>query len=258
MKKLSLAFLSGWEAFEVGNFEEIQKLMEENPQDIPLLHLSSVAYYLEHARLPESFETSHLSENSIFQPLLKSIYFRKKFDYKEAFSCWKQFLETSRDYLIPPILSYGVKLSIEAENYIYALELIKLDTSPNRESYYAESILHALYYLKKFSELLTHFKRNIQFIPENSQNFFMVGMALLNLKKYKEAEYFLRKFNSFSLPKFEDLKIEMQERIQKISLLEQKTNLNFEELKELGFAYLFTQQYQKAEKILKLALTRVA
>lgn len=258
MKKLSSAFLSAWEEFEVGNFEEIPRFLENNPQDASLLHLYSIAYYLEHSVLPNNFETAHLAENSFLQPLLKSMYFRKKFDFKESFSCFREFLENSKNYLTSFILSYGVKLSLEAEEYTYAWELIKQDTSPNKEAFYAEPILHTLYYLRKFPELLGHYKKNNQFIKENAQNFFMIGMALLNLRKYREAEYFLRKYNSYDLPKFEEMQKEMAERIERISLLEQKPSLNFEELKELGFAYLFTNQYQKAEKVLRLALNKVA
>ncbi|MCX7998857.1 MAG: hypothetical protein N3A69_07890, partial [Leptospiraceae bacterium] len=138
MKKLSSAFLLAWEEFEVGNFEGISRLLENYPQDIAILHLHSIAYYLEHSHLPNSFETSHLSEISVLQPLLKSIYFRKKFDFKEAFLCLKEFIENSKNYLTSPILSYGVKLSIEAEEYTYALDLIKKDSSPNKEAFYAE------------------------------------------------------------------------------------------------------------------------
>ncbi|MCX8000902.1 MAG: hypothetical protein N3A69_18500, partial [Leptospiraceae bacterium] len=77
----------------------------------------------------------------------------------------------------------------EAEDYIYGLDLIKKDPTSNKEAFYAEPILHSLYYLRKFPELLGHYKKNNPFIMENAQNFFMIGMALLNLKKYKEAEY---------------------------------------------------------------------
>ncbi len=251
-------FQMAWEAFEVGNFEEVEKLQVQYPNNFSILHLYFIAYYLDHKQLPKSFETSQLSENSVLQPLLKSIYFQKKFNFQEAFYFWKEFLVSSRNYLTPLILTYGVSTSIEAEQYEHALQLIELDSSTHSEAYFAELKLKALYYLKRFPDLIQHYKKNYKSIPENSEHFFMVGMALLHLKKYKESEQFFQKVDSFSLPSFEEIKQEMKEKIQKIPLLERKPNLNPDELRELGFAYLFTNQYQKAEKIFQLALNKVA
>lgn len=251
-------FRKAWDAFEVGNFEEVEKLYKQNLSNIGLLHLYAIAYYLENSQLPKFFETSYLSESSVLQPLLKSMYFRKKFDFKEAFVSWKEFLFHSKDYVISPILAYGIATALDAEEYEHALQLIQQDKSPNSEAYFAEFKLRALYSLKRFPELIQHYRKHYKSIAENSENFFMVGMALLYLKKYKESEQFLTKANFISLPSFEEMKHEMRERIQKIPILEKKSNLNSEELKELGFAYLFTNQYQKAEKILQLALNKVA
>lgn len=251
-------FHKAWEAFEVGNFGEVETLCRQNPNHFGILHLHSVAYYLKHSQLPESFETSHLSESSVLQPLLKSIYFRKKFNFKDAFQFWKEFFSYSKDYVIFPVLAYGIGTAIDAEEYEHALWLIEQEKSPNSESYFAEFKLRALYSLKRFAELIQHYRKNYKSIAEKPEHFFMVGMALLHLKKYKESEQFLRKSELLSLPSFEEVKKEMQERIQKISILERKPNLNPDELKELGFAYLFTNQYKKAEKILLLALNKVA
>ena len=81
-----------------------------------------------------------------------------------------------------------------------------------------------------------------------------VGLSLQALGKFKESELLLSKVpNSKKLPSFEEKRKEFQEIIKDIPILETKENLSLQELKNLGFAYLFSSQFDKAEEIFKKA-----
>ena len=83
-------------------------------------------------------------------------------------------------------------------------------------------------------------------------NYLKAGLSLNALGKYKEAEFLFGKIpGKRELPSYEEKRNEFVPVINKIAEYEKKEVLSNTELKDLGFAYLFNAEYQKAEEVFK-------
>jgi len=68
----------------------------------------------------------------------------------------------------------------------------------------------------------------------------------------------VRRLLKFVIKEFEEKKKELKSIIESIPELESKQDLSTEEIRNLGFAYLFSENYKKAEEIFKKATILVA
>ena len=116
------------------------------------------------------------------------------------------------------------------------------------------------YYLKMYQELIGTFRANFKLVDTNYDMHVKAGLALFELGMYKESETLLKKVpGSRKMETFEEKYELYRNMITKIPQIEkQKDQLSEKELKELGFAYLFNADYQKAEETFKkvIALTK--
>jgi tetratricopeptide (TPR) repeat protein len=243
-----------WESFEVGSYEEVFEIKNQHPKSVFLQHLCFLCLWIQGEFQPENFQTSPVQSPSPLFHICQAVAYSLRYKLKEAWEAFKKHITQNSGLFCPSFIKLGSKIALENSEYEACLKIINLDPNPQREQFYAQEILTCLYNLKKFKEAIQHFKKNFQFIPESQNLYFIVGMSLLGLHKYKEAEVMLKKQTTLTLPTFEEKKQEFLEAIQNIPVLEKKPNLSTQELQDLGFAYLFTAQYKKAEEIFQKEL----
>jgi tetratricopeptide (TPR) repeat protein len=129
-----------------------------------------------------------------------------------------------------------------------------LNNDNTLEKFYCKEKIYCLFGLKKHLELIQYFKSVYNLVDNDSDVMLKVGLSLHALGKFKESEYLLEKIpDKVNLPSFEERKKEFTGIISNIKSLEKKENLSFDELKDLGFAYLFNSDYAKAEEIFRKA-----
>lgn len=139
------------------------------------------------------------------------------------------------------------------------MHIMDLDKDGINDQYYYNEKLSSLFALKKYNEVIQYFKKIHNFINMDEGVYIKTALSLQALGKFKESELLLKKVpNRKELPSFEDKQIEFGDTIKNLSVLEKKEDLSYEELKELGFAYLFTSQYEKAEELFKKATVSLA
>ncbi|HMY66087.1 MAG TPA: tetratricopeptide repeat protein, partial [Leptospiraceae bacterium] len=98
------------------------------------------------------------------------------------------------------------------------------------------------------------FKQIFEWAKDDSEIFLRTGLSLQLMGRYKEAEAILSRSPGVSaLPSFEERHQEFAEKIEKISSFEKRNDLSFDEMRDLGFAYLFNSDFTKAEEVFKKA-----
>jgi tetratricopeptide (TPR) repeat protein len=246
-----------WENFEVGSYEEILEIAKTNDSSF-IHHLAHIAKY--ELDLFNFKEEEDIQGDSILIPLIKSYQCFYKKEFSKSLSYFKEYLFVPNRLLSISIFNFGVKVSLEAENYSYCLNLIELSEKfQNNKQIYIKEKIDCYYNLKAFDELLNYFKKILRFIESDSSIYLKAGLSLSQMGKYKEAEVILSKVPlPEKLPTFEEKQKEYKEAIDKIHELElNRDKLNEEELKSLGFAYLFNKEFQKAEEIFKEVIISV-
>jgi tetratricopeptide (TPR) repeat protein len=241
--------LEAWHSFEVGSCEDVFELQRKHPENQFIEHIALLAHWQDGELDKRGLVKYNLELPTPLQHLVKAIALSVNYQVTDAWAFFQEYIKQKTTLFSSSLLKFGVGLALENFAYETCLQLIRLDKNPNKESFYAEEILVCLYNLNKHSEVIQHFKTNFKFIQETQQIYFILGMSLLAKGKYKEAEAMLRKQKKLlNLPSYDEKKQEFIDKIEKIPQLEKKTDLTAQELQDLGFAYLFTSQYKKAEE----------
>lgn len=242
-----------WESFEVGSFEDVIVLGEENPANVLLNHLGIIAKYENGFRKETDFQKLNSNGLSVFTPLVGA--------YQAYYSGNKQLgLQKVREYLEknnPPICltitNFAVKVTFEAEAFDDCLKVMDLSVkrqgNPNE---FIKERIECYFHLKKHNELIQYFKTVYKLLDSQYDIYLKAGLSLNALGKYKEAELLFGKIpGKQELPSYEDIRNEFKPVINRIAEFEKKEILSNAELKDLGFAYLFNAEYKKAEEVFK-------
>ena len=245
---------SAWESFEVGFFDEVIQAGNDNPSNPFLSHLSLIAK-IEDGYIPSKDE---FPKGDSILKLIAEVYFQysREIHSKETLKKYLLYLQSKSNLICLAFLQLGIKLSFEIEEYQACLYIISKDTSGLNEEFYYKEKIQCLFTLGKHMELIAYFKKFSQSIHMELNTYMKVGLSLQAMGKFKEAEGLLSKIpGKITLPTFEEKQVEFHKVIQIIPQLEKRDDLSVQELKELGFAYLFDKQFEKAEKIFQKATT---
>lgn len=248
--------LDAWESFEVGSYEEVEEIRSKFPNSIFLEQLHFLSLWAQGDLSKNQVKDFRINSPSPLMYISQAVAQGLIYQVKESWALYQKHIKQKNPLYCASLIKFGVQIALDNFAYEACLQIIRLDKSPNKDSFYAEEILICFYNLKKFTEVIQHFKKNFKFIPETQQLYFMVGMSLLGLGMYREAELMLGKQKALlNLPSYEEKKQEFLDKIDSIPVLEKKNNLSVQEMQDLGFAYLFTAQYKKAEEIFKRELS---
>ena len=245
---------NAWEAFETGFYDEVILLYERFPSNIFLSHLSLISK-IEDGQVPGKEEFPE-GESSI--KLISEVYYEysRSNHNRETLKKYLQYIQNTNSFSCLSFFQIGIKLSYELEEYQACLFIMSKDKSGLNEEFYYKERIQSYFYLGKHIELIGYFKKFSKSISMEISTYMKVGLSLQALGKYKESELLLSKIpNDSKLPTFDQKKQEFQAVIDRIPDLEKRDDLSVDELKNLGFAYLFSNQYEKAEKVLKQVST---
>lgn len=243
-----------WELFEVGSYQDLIDLAEQNPKSLILHDLSILS----------KFENNSVTENlvpsqSIFTPLVRAYVHSYLNNWKESSEKLIEYFKQKNRPICYTILSFGVKTTFRARMFSECLAIIGLEKNPNNQISFLTEKIESYFGLKKYEELTSCFRTNFKFINQNYELYLKASLAFHALGKYKEAEALIRNVpNKKILPSFEEMKSRLTPVINNIPILEKKVqSMNSLDLKELGFAYLFNQDYEKAEATFRRAISLV-
>lgn len=247
---------NAWESFEMGFYDEVIHTYGENPENTFLAHLSLISR-MEEGEIPME---NKVEGESILLPIAESylLYYSGRKN-KYALTRYLQYL---KDSTLPPCLvffQFGVRLAFELEEYRACLHIMSRDRSGLNEEFYAKERIQCYYYLGMHAELIAYFKKFSQSIGVEISTYMKVGLSLQALGKFKESEKLLSQVpGTGKLPTYEEKKKELRSIIESIPELENKLELSTDEMRNLGFAYLFSENYKMAEETFKKATTLVA
>lgn len=248
---------SAWESFEMGFYDEVIHMHSDNPENQFVRHLSLISR-IEEGGIPG--EDENPVGQSILLPIAESYYLY--YTGKKDKYALKRYLQYLQETTLPPSLvffQFGVRLAFELEEYRACLHIMSRDKSGLNEEFYSRERIQCLYYLGMHAELIAYFKKYNQSIGMEASTYMKVGLSLQALGKFKESEKLLSQVpGRAKLPTFEEKKKELKSIIESIPELESKQDLSTEEIRNLGFAYLFSENYKKAEEIFKKATILVA
>ncbi|MCC6275065.1 MAG: tetratricopeptide repeat protein [Leptospiraceae bacterium] len=238
-----------WELFEVGSYEEVISLAKNNPSNALLVHLGIIALF--ESGSAEAKNISRVTKGtSVFLPLVSAYEFYSSKNHKSAVEKVAEYFKSPNAPLCLNIANFGVKLALKEEDFHSALFIISLYKKRKKENPFLEEEIESLYSLNSHKEVIEVFRENLAVLKDNSDVQLRVGLSLFSLNKFKEAEAILRNIPGYnSLPTFEDKKKEYSNVISRIPSLEKRKDLSLHEISELGFAYLFSENYQKAESV---------
>jgi tetratricopeptide (TPR) repeat protein len=246
---------AAWEYFEVGSYEEISALSSKVPHNAFLNHLACIATYedgdLDLARLIKS-STEH---KSVLSPLLQSYIQYNMNNRYEAAENFMKYVTASGKLVSFTILRRGVRITYEARKYEDTLKVLSMDNRLYASDQFLIEKLNCFFYLQKNKEFLQTYKAKYEILKDRRDISLLVGLVLYNMGKYKESEIILLKTpGRLTLPDFEDKRKEFLHIIENMDEYKNKVDLSVNELRDLGFAYLFNADYKKAEEVFQKAI----
>ncbi|MDZ4726767.1 MAG: hypothetical protein SH817_11470 [Leptospira sp.] len=234
-----------WDLFEVGANEEVLLLADSHPNHQYIQHLGYLAYYELHGKV------SKVSPKGIstLSPVVEALSNFSQGKYTDASNQIGLYYQSSQQTICYSIINLTLKIYFRSESYAAAKSVIALyKKSFNDLSFIKEEII-ATYHLRKYEEVIKSFRENIKLLNDMEIHK-IVGMSLLFLDRHKEANVIFENIpGKISLPSFEEKRESYKRVYSNISNLESKSNdLSMRELEDMGFAYLFHGDYEKAEK----------
>ncbi len=243
---------NAWDNFEVGSIDEILNSNEDSS------FLSHLKILIELEQGKKNFLIEEINFDSKLKYLVLAYFFYQKLDLKISAENFESYLNQKNSLFTNSIYLFGIRLNHNFGNYKRTLSLIESYHSLNSNSnLFFKEKLDSFYHLNRYSEVVDYFKQIHKLIDKDLDIYLKVGMSLNALGKFKEAETILTLVKiEKSLPTYEDKQKEYLAKIKKISDYEnKKEKLDLKELKDLGFAYLFNSQFQKAEEVFSKVIT---
>ncbi|GBF49109.1 hypothetical protein LPTSP4_06190 [Leptospira ryugenii] len=246
MKEISTSVENeAWELFEVGSWDEVIELAKTHPNHFFLQHLSYLAEY----ELQSKAMGIPPKGISSLSPLVESLSNFLLGNYKEAGNQLNLYFQSSQAMICYSIIQLAIKIYFRAEMYAECRALISSYKKLNLGASFVKEEITVLYHLRRYEELLKLFRENIKLLNDVEVHK-IVGMSLLFLDRHKEANLIFDNIpGKLTLPSFEEKRKAYTEVYGKIKQLEKDSkDLSLRELEDMGFAYLFHGDYEKAEK----------
>lgn len=239
---------TAWELFETGSYEEVIEIAKKNPNHVFLNHLSGIAGF----ESGSNYEINYfLKGSSVLTPLLEAYLLKESGKSREAA---KKFLAYFRSSSVPvsySILKTGILVSEDAVDFKTVLDLISVYKIRFSDDSFCKSEFFSNYHLRNYKEAIQVFAENVKRLSEERDVMGALGLAFVYMGKFDEAKSVLEKIPGYEeLPTFDEKKKEFSERIASIPKMEAKRrSLSIQELIDLGFAYLFSENFKKAEEV---------
>ncbi|TGN18580.1 hypothetical protein [Leptospira idonii] len=234
-----------WDLFEVGANEEVLLLAKKNPNHYYLQHLSYLASFELNGRgyLPSPKGISSLS------PVVEALANFEMGKDKEAAKQISLYFNQTNNPICYAIINLAMKVYFRSENFAEAKTILSLYKKKHNDVSFIKEEITATYHLRKHEEVIKLFRENLKSLNDVEIHK-MVGMSLLFLDRHKEASVIFENIpGKLTLPSFEDKKESYSHLFSKIANLEPRVEeLSNRELEDMGFAYLFHGEYEKAEK----------
>ncbi|MCG6168252.1 tetratricopeptide repeat protein [Leptospira sp. FAT2] len=239
---------SAWELFETGSYEEVIEIAKNNPNHVFLNHLSGIAGFESGSDHGINY---FLKGSSVLSPLLEAYVLKEAGKFREAAKKFYAYFKTTSVPVSYAILRTGILTSEDAVDFKTVLELISLYKARFSNDYFCKAEFFSNYHLRNYKESIQVFAENAKRLTEERDVMGALGLALVHLGKFDEAKSVLEKIPGYEeLPSFDDKKKEFSEKIASIPKMEAKRkSLTVPERIELGFAYLFSENFKKAEEI---------
>ncbi|MCZ8156107.1 MAG: hypothetical protein O9264_08310 [Leptospira sp.] len=234
-----------WDLYEVGASDEVINLAKQNLNNHYLQHLAYLASYELNGKLidPSPKGISPLS------PIVEALINFNAGIYKEAASQVSLYFQSQQALICHGIISLSIKIFFRSENYAEAKDVLTLYKKKFNDASFLKEEMIATYHLRKYEEVIKSFRENIKKLNDVEIHK-IVGMSLLFLDRHKEANIIFENIpGRVKLPSFEEKRDAYSAVFSNISNLESRSkDLTMRELEDMGFAYLFHGEYEKAEK----------
>lgn len=235
-----------WELFEVGANDEVVRLAENNPGNHFIQHLAILAQYEIHGKVTISSSVGISKLSGIVEGLFCFL----KGNSKEAASHISLYFQGNNANICYSIIQLSIKIFYASENYSDIKKIIELYKKKYDSFSFIKEELNVAYQLRKYEDVVLLYKANSRHLNDPDIHK-LIGMSLLFLNRPKEANLILESIpGKLELPSFEEKKKSYDSIFSKIALLEKRSNeLSLKELEDMGFAYLFNGEYEKAERL---------
>lgn len=253
-KKIQNPEREAWELFEVGSYEEVLQLAKKYPESRFTSHLGFLAS--QELGLPPM--DSFCKGVSILSPLLEAYQSSKRNQIQESSNHIEVYLKNKNIPMCYPIAKFCYTILHQVGKNELALYALKVYRNEYKNPAFVKEEAILCYKLERYNEV-----EQLWMTYPNELNdpeiFRIVGMALLFLGKNSEAETILRKIQGkLKLPSFEDKKKEYSEVYKNIHQLEKsRSKLSPRQMEDLGFAYLFHSEFEKAESVFRELVARL-
>ncbi|TGK25212.1 tetratricopeptide repeat protein [Leptospira stimsonii] len=239
---------SAWECFETGSYEEVIAIAKKNPSHVFLNHLSGIAEFESGAETGINY---FLKGSSVLSPLVEAYLLKEGGKLREAAKKFHEYFRSSSVPVAYSILRTGILASEDAVDFKTALDLLAIYKGRFTNDYFCKTEFFANYHLRKYKEAVQVFAENAKRLTGERDVLGALGLALVHLGNFEEAKTVLQRIPGYEeLPTFEDKKKEFSEKIASIPKMEAKRkSLSSSELIDLGFAYLFSENFKKAEEV---------
>ncbi|EPG67160.1 tetratricopeptide repeat protein [Leptospira wolffii] len=239
---------SAWELFETGAYEEVTRLAERNPKNVFLNHLRAVGEFESGISTANNFP---LEGKTVLSPLLGAYLQKSEGNTKEAARLFHEYFKASSSPVSYAILKTGIKTCEEIASYKASSDLIQRYKVLFNDSYFCRLEFFSNYHLRKFEEALRTFKENTETLKEDRDVLAALGLCFVHIGKFDEARSILEKLpGAGEIPSYEEKVTEYSQVIREIPKYEsRKKELSRKELLDLGYAYLFSESYKKAEEV---------
>ncbi|PJZ70573.1 hypothetical protein CH373_05775 [Leptospira perolatii] len=240
---------STWELFETEEYKEVIRVSEAYPNNVFINHLRCLAE-LEIGSVSKHHDYL-LKERTILTPLVSAYLHKIQGKHKEAAKLFHEYFRASSVPISYSILKVGILTCEEAYAYQSALDLISRYKALFADSQFARLEFYCNFHVRNFEGAVSVFKENLKIFTEDRNTLATLGICLVHIGRFEEAKDILEKLpGAGEIPSFEEKTEEYKDVIQSIPSYEKRRNkLSEKELLNLGFGYLFSESFEKAEKV---------
>ena len=244
---------TAWELYEVGSIDEVVRIARENPKNDFLNHLGFIAVQENTEYSDENFVTIGISP---LANIAEAYRHYNNYSYKESAQSIAVHFRSQSPLTCFSIYNFSINTVFDAGMYELSYNLITRYKKDFNDDTFIKAEIESLFHLKKFNEMIRLYKSHKD-LAGNRDIQILLGLALYKLGKGEEATKILESIpEKAELPSFDEKKSQYSHVIEKIPELEKhKNDLSYKELTELGFAYLFNEDFNKAEATFNLAIS---
>lgn len=235
-----------WELFEVGSFESVIAIAKENPESQFLYHLSQISLIEDGGSIPNYVAKGM----SILTPMLEAYVNFHAGKVEEAGNQLEIYFKNKNSLYSYAFTKLSVDVYFKLKKYDYALAILRGYKKKYLDLAFVKEEAIANYFLKNYSDVIALYKNHPNEMNDPDLHR-VIGMALLFMGKHQDAESLLDRIpGKLKLPSFEEKRKQYEKIIQNLGKIEdKKENLTPRQMEDLGFAYLFNGDYEKAESV---------